>query len=181
MPLFPAVVVLALSGCWRDQVPLFDDTGAGTPCSGTRTEDMGCVVDGDTFDLESCGGERVRLLGVDTPEVHDVSEPECYGPEASAFLKDLIPEGTPLTLRFDTECTDTYERTLAYLYIDDPEAADTGEAEEIFVNELILSEGYGRWFDADIGNAQDIREKERLQAAEDEARAAGRGLWGACE
>ena len=72
MPPFPAVVVFALSGCWRDQVPLFDDTGTSSPCSPTRIAELGCVVDGDTLDLATCGGERVRLLGVDTPEVHGV-------------------------------------------------------------------------------------------------------------
>jgi micrococcal nuclease len=181
MPPFSAVVVFALSGCWRDQVPFFDDSATPGPCSATRTEEVGCVVDGDTLDVNSCGGERVRLLGVDTPEVHGVDEPECYGPEASDFLKDLLPEGAALTLRFDIDCVDTYDRTLAYVYIDDPDSSDTGATDELFVNELILSQGYGRWFAEDIGNAQDIREKDRLQAAEDEARSAGRGLWGACE
>ena len=79
------------------------------------------------------------------------------------------------------DCTDTYDRTLAYVYMDDPDAPDTGGGDELFVNELILSLGYGRWFAEDIGGAQDIREKDRLLAAEDDARSAGRGLWGACE
>lgn len=62
-------------------------------------------IDGDTFEVTKDGQpERIRLLNIDTPETKDPNQPvQCLGPEASAFLANLIPTGTPLRLEFDDE------------------------------------------------------------------------------
>lgn len=79
------------------------------------------VVDGDTIDV-AIGGrdERVRLLNVDTPESVDPNRPvQCLGPEATAFLESLLPQGTPVRLEYDDVRTDRYDRTLAGVFTAD--------------------------------------------------------------
>lgn len=85
------------------------------------------VVDGDTFDLSvdpdaarALGTDviRVRLLGVDTPEVFtDTGAPEPFSQEASEFTRALI-ENKRVELEFDTELWDKYGRLLAYVFMD---------------------------------------------------------------
>ena len=70
------------------------------------------VVDGDTI-LAEIGGsrERVRLIGVDTPETVKPNAPvDCFGKEASNRTKQLLPEGTPVRLVLDAEERDRYGR-----------------------------------------------------------------------
>ena len=77
------------------------------------------VVAGDTLVLD--GGERVRLIGVDTPEtVHPQKPVEYFGKEASAFTRQLV-EGERVRLEYDlgTGRKDRYGRTLAYVYLED--------------------------------------------------------------
>ena len=85
------------------------------------------VVDGDTIDLRFGGTtERVRLIGIDTPETVKPNTPvQCYGPEASAHTKALLPKGTAVTVERDLEPRDTYGRLLLYVH----RAAD-----QLFVN-----------------------------------------------
>ncbi|NLB26530.1 MAG: thermonuclease family protein [Bacteroidales bacterium] len=86
------------------------------------------VIDGDTFVIES--NERVRLIGIDTPEtVHPRRGVEPYGPEASEFTKNAI-EGKQIRLEFDVEIYDMFKRLLAYVYVDN-----------MFLNEQLLMEG----------------------------------------
>src|SRR5690349_11258023 len=71
------------------------------------------VVDGDTIVL--AGGERVRYIGVDTPESVKPGTPvQCFAERASAFNARLI-EGQQVRLRYDAERVDRYGRTLAYV------------------------------------------------------------------
>ena len=77
------------------------------------------VVDGDTIEVSPAvpGTESVRLIGVDTPETVDPREPvQPYGPQASAFTKRQL-EGKRVTLIFDQERTDQYDRALAYVRV----------------------------------------------------------------
>jgi micrococcal nuclease len=71
------------------------------------------VVDGDTVALAN--GRHVRLVQIDTPEVY--FHPECYGRQASALTKRLLPPGTliRLTLEPATDSIDTYGRLLRYV------------------------------------------------------------------
>ncbi|MCK5890494.1 thermonuclease family protein [Aeromicrobium sp.] len=79
------------------------------------------VVDGDTVDVVIDGTvTRVRLLNVDTPETVKPDAPvECLGPEATAYTESLLAPGQPVTLEFDQERTDQYDRTLAHVILPD--------------------------------------------------------------
>jgi micrococcal nuclease len=127
------------------------------------------VVDGDTVVLRLWGGEEhVRLIGVDTPETVKPDAPvECYGPEASAHLHDLLPVGTEVRVARDAEARDRYGRLLLYLWL-----VDGGE----FVNLSIVRGGFGE----PLAIAPNTAHERELAAAAAEARAAGRGLWGRC-
>jgi micrococcal nuclease len=120
------------------------------------------VVDGDTFVLAD--GERVRLIGVDTPEtVKPGTAPQVYGKEASRYTKRML-EGKRVRLEFDVSERDRYGRLLAYVYLEDG----------TFFNEHLLAEGYARVMTV----PPNVKYAERFLAAERAAREAGRGLWG---
>jgi micrococcal nuclease len=120
------------------------------------------AIDGDTIQLES--GERIRYLLVDAPE--NTTEVECFGPEATRFNADLV-EGAEVQLDYDQECTDDYDRLLAYVSV--------GERE---VNSLLVERGFGCALYIPPNGADRREEFEDLQ---DRARAESRGLWGACQ
>lgn len=128
------------------------------------------VVDGDTVVVRLDGqDEHVRLIGVDTPETKHPTKPvECYGPEASAFVKRILPRGAVVRLERDVEGRDHFGRLLVYLY-----RADDG----VFVNLELARQGYARPLAIAPNNAH----AADVQAAVREARAADRGLWHACE
>jgi micrococcal nuclease len=118
------------------------------------------VVDGDTVVLERIG--RVRLIGVDTPESVDPRRPvERFGREASEFLKRLAG-GRRVRLEYDQTRKDRYDRTLAYLFLEDG----------TFVNEEIIRRGFGFAY-----TRYPFRYLERFRRAEREARRARVGLW----
>lgn len=127
------------------------------------------VVDGDTIDVRVGGrDERVRLIGIDTPEsVRPDSPVECFGPEASAHMAELLAVGTPVRLVRDVEARDDYGRLLAYVY----RASD-----DLFVNLELVRAGLARPLPIrpNVTFADDFVEAAR------EAQAAGRGLWSAC-
>ena len=106
------------------------------------------VVDGDTVKFEEWGSDvRVRLIGVDTPEsVAEASYLEssgkqntAEGKDASKFMKEYLPKGTVCYVERDVETQDRYGRELAYLYAEK-------DGELVFVNELLLREGYAKLF-----------------------------------
>jgi len=79
------------------------------------------VVDGDTFEAQYGGATKmVRLLNIDTPETkHPNKIVECQGPEATEFLQNKLPPGSTVTLRFDEEKTDRFDRVLAAAFVGD--------------------------------------------------------------
>ena len=79
------------------------------------------VVDGDTVDVRMFGDvQRVRLLNINAPEDNAATGvAECMGPEASAALTKLLPKGAAVTLRYDAERYDRYDRLLAGIFLDD--------------------------------------------------------------
>jgi len=125
------------------------------------------VVDGDTIVIDTAGvREVVRLLGIDTPETVDPNRPvQCFGAEASARLRELLPVGALVSLHRDREPRDQYGRLLAYIYVDD-----------VFVNELMLAEGLA---DVSIYPPNDTL-RPQLEAAAKKARTASVGFWEAC-
>ena len=142
----------------------------GPAAAPTDTGTVVAVIDGDTVDVELGGRtERVRLLGIDTPESVDPDRPvECHGPEASAFTHGLLPDGTAVRLERDTEARDRYGRLLAYVF-----RVDDG----LFVNEAILVAGEAEILSIEPNHAY----AGRLAEAASAARRAGLGLWGGCE
>ncbi|MFZ5476496.1 MAG: thermonuclease family protein [Myxococcota bacterium] len=169
------LLVICASGCeGLDRIPIVVGT-EDDPCAPEREEEVACTLDGDTFQVGACGGESVRLLGVSAPEIaHDESETdECWGPEAATWLDDLLV-GVTVRLSFDAVCEDTYERTLAYAWID--ESVD-GEEESRLVNEEIIRAGYARVYE----DFDDIRLADRLYEAEAAAQEENLGLWAVCE
>jgi micrococcal nuclease len=124
------------------------------------------VIDGDTLDVALEGRhERVRLLGVDTPETVDPHKPVgCYGPEAAAFTARRLA-GRSVRLRFDRQRRDRYGRLLAYLEIGGRR-----------FNDELLAGGYAKLL-VIPPNGRHGRAMLDLELA---ARSAGRGLWSAC-
>lgn len=127
------------------------------------------VVDGDTLVVRVAGREdRVRLIGVDTPETRKPDSPvECFGAEASARLAELLPEGSAVTMVRDVEPRDRYDRLLAYVYRDD---------DDLFVNLAMAADGYA----AAYTYPPNVAHADEIIAAAAEARDEGRGLWSAC-
>lgn len=127
------------------------------------------VIDGDTILVapnpfpQSASGDRIRLLGVDTPEsVHPAKPVERFGLEAAAFTRRLC-EGRRVRLQFEVGNTqDRYGRTVAYVFLDDGR----------LVNAEIIRLGYGYAY-----TRFPFARMEEFRALEAEARTARRGLW----
>jgi micrococcal nuclease len=118
-------------------------------------------TDGDTLWLSGIG--KVRLIGVDTPEVY--GDDECYGREASDFVERLVPLGAAVSYRLGIDERDRYGRALAYLYLDDGR----------LLNLLLVQRGYAQA----LTIPPNVELAQRFRRAARRARAAGRGLWGA--
>ena len=127
------------------------------------------MVDGDTIVVETGGiEEKVRLIGIDTPETVKPGSPvECYGKAASARTEALLPEGTAVVLERDVEARDRYDRLLAYVY-----RASDGT----FVNLELAADGYA----LPATYPPNVAHTEAFLEASRQARAEGRGLWGEC-
>ncbi len=127
------------------------------------------VVDGDTIVVDFDGtSESLRLIGIDTPETVKPNSPvECFGPEASAFAKTLLPAGTRVQVVRDVEARDAYDRLLGYVY-----RAEDG----LFVNLEIIGRGYATLltFPPNVAHVDDFR------AAAETARVGNLGLWAGC-
>ncbi len=122
------------------------------------------VVDGDTVQIET--GQKVRYIGVDTPEtVQPNKAVQCFGKEAANKNKELVLN-KKVRLVKDVSETDKYGRLLRYVYLSD----------EIFVNLQLVKDGYATaaTFPPDVKFSKIFVEAER------EARAMEKGLWGAC-
>ena len=154
-----ALLVLA-GGCRR---------ASGGPPAGGGTGTVVHVVDGDTVDVRLGGTtERVRLIGVDTPESVARDRPvQCFGPEASAAAAALLPAGTEVRLERDEVTRDRYGRLLAYVWRTE---------DDLLVNLALIEGGFA---DAvTFGDNEALL--DLLGAAESAARADGVGLWSAC-
>jgi len=122
------------------------------------------VIDGDTIEIE--GGQKVRYIGIDTPETVHPSEPVgCFGQEASAKNKELV-EGKSVKLEKDISETDKYGRLLRYVWVGD-----------IFVNDFLVRQGYA----TSSTYPPDVKYQDQFREAEREARENNRGLWSACQ
>lgn len=196
-PLLTAVVgsLLVLTGCVAQQAPeppsSADLTATAEASVATSTSDsyygpadeheafspVDEVIDGDTIRvfIEDYS-TPIRILGVNTPETKnrpkEHPEPECYGPEATAKMHDLV-DGTAVILTIDPtqgsgkEHQDRYGRWLRYIT-----TGDTG----VDVSEYLIRWGFGRYVQYDGPLAR----TDIYKAAEADAKANNRGGWAAC-
>jgi micrococcal nuclease len=132
------------------------------------------AVDGDT--LKFSDGRRVRLIGVDTPEMHysekllrdskrtrkDITAIQALGKRAADFTRQLC-EGKPVHIETDVRKTDKYGRLLAYIYLEDG----------TFVNAKIVEEGYGQIMTI----PPNVKYADKFLKLERQAREARKGLW----
>ncbi len=132
------------------------------------------VVDGDTLVLEN--NERVRLIGIDTPEIHesnklnrdaqrsgeDASTIKKLGQQAYKFTKNLV-EGKRVRLEFDVERYDKYKRILAYVYLENG----------TFVNAEIIAQGYA----SVMTYPPNVKYADLFLKLYQQARENQRGLW----
>ena len=163
--LLPVLLLFALAACGGNSVAQTLPTTPAEP----GTAIVSKQTDGDTIHVTIDGeDERVRFIGIDTPETHGKNGlVECFGKEAAAHTASLIPVGTPVRLVRDAEARDRYGRLLAYVY----RANDN-----LFVNLALARDGY-----ADVLTyPPNVAHAEEFVAAVREAREANRGLWRAC-
>jgi len=132
------------------------------------------AVDGDTLLLES--GERIRLIGIDTPEIHesnklrrdsqrsgqDMHTIQALGRQSYNFTRQLV-EGKRVNLEFDVEKQDKYKRLLAYVYLKDG----------TFVNAEIVRQGYASL----MTFPPNVKYADLFLKLYQEARDNKRGLW----
>jgi micrococcal nuclease len=127
------------------------------------------VIDGDTFDV-AVGGrtQRVRIIGVDSPETNGA--PICFGREATEKATELLSmAGGRMQLEKDVSETDRYGRILRYVWLDTASG-------RVMINEEMVRMGY-----AQVSTfPPDVKYQERFLAAQREAKAESKGLWGAC-
>jgi micrococcal nuclease len=148
-------------------------------CTGSGSDDppgvgtVEHVVDGDTIDVAFGDTlERIRLIGIDTPETKKPNAPvECYGPEASAFTDSLLPPGTRVRIERDVVGRDDYGRLLGYVYLLGPDGSAA-----LFVNDEIIRRGYATPLTIAPNDtfARDFADAAKAAEAED------LGLWAAC-
>lgn len=145
----------------------FVPTQVGPPSpgipDGAEPATVNFVHDGDTLFLttEDDDNLKVRLLGVDTPEVND-----CYADEATTFLRNLAPEGSTVFTVSDAEPVDQYGRALLMIWTPSGQLINlalvgSGHAEAVFIDDNRLYE-------------------DEFESAEAAAQKASLGMWGAC-
>lgn len=138
-----------------------------TPPSADKIEDgtvlVVRVIDGDTIEL--AGGQRVRYIGIDTPETVDPRKPvQCFGVEASKRNKQLV-EGRRVRLEKDVGEMDRYGRLVRYVYIGD-----------VFINLELVKYGFAYSYTY----PPDVKYQDQFTEAERVAREQKKGLWGSC-
>jgi endonuclease YncB( thermonuclease family) len=124
------------------------------------------IVDGDTITIEHDGKkETIRLLGINTPEsVAPMRPKECYGKEASNFLKNIL-ESTYIDIEYDIhrKTVDIYGRTLAYIILDGKN-----------INQKMIEEGYAFEY---TYHKEIYTHQGDFRAAQKRAKERGLGLW----
>ena len=127
------------------------------------------AVDGDTLELKKPvdGYDRVRLIGVDTPELNKgEGEPKPYAEKAARFTAEAL-EGKDVLLEIGQDKEDPYARLLAYVWIE----PKSGEPE--LFNETLLSEGHARLMTVEPNDAY----AGCFAGFEEKAREDNRGIW----
>ena len=167
---FAFAVLLAATGCAAGRlVPETPETSRirTLPAAVER------VVDGDTawFTLTDGTREKVRFIGVDTPESTTQHEP--FGKEASAYTASILKVGRSVDLQIDLDERDRYGRLLAYVWLSSPATGDAAEARAKMLNAMLVEKGYAMV----LTIPPNIAYVDLFVALQLEARNAGRGLW----
>lgn len=141
-------------------------TGCGTSAASTPGRDavkVERVVDGDTLDVTLHGKkEKVRLIGIDTPETKKPNTPVMfYGKEASEYTKKML-EGKTVELEWDVDRKDRYDRLLAYVWVDGR-----------MFNRTLVQEGYARM----ATFPPNVKYVDLFKQDQEEARSQSKGLW----
>ncbi len=124
-------LLLFLSGSIHSQYKMYYPYGYTIKAKVAR------VIDGDTFVLSD--SQRVRMLGIDTPELERNSKPaEAFSDSAKTLTKQLI-DGKIIKLTFDGRTFDIFDRVLAYVWLTNKAGKDS-----IFVQAELLKKGYAR-------------------------------------
>jgi micrococcal nuclease len=118
------------------------------------------VIDGDTIRLAGVG--PVRLIGIDTPETYG-REVECFGPEATRYVRSLLPRGVPVRYTVGAEPRDRYGRLLVYLYMPDGAA----------LNYVLVTTGYA----TTLTIPPNDRYAKVFERAQEGARLGKNGMW----
>ncbi len=127
------------------------------------------VIDGDTLVLSIAGqSERVRLVGIDTPEsVSTITPEQCFGAEATQALKGLVAPGDIVQIAADVERRDRYGRLLLYVHT----------ADDTFINQWLVQAGF-----ADVMFFEpNTSLRPTFTAARNLAKSGDAGLWGQCD
>ncbi len=149
-----------------------------SPLHAQQTTTVTRIVDGDTlkvFYLE--GEESIRLIGIDTPESRvnkktkkdakrsgqDVETIIAMGKRATEYVESLVKPGDLITIEFDVQERDRYERLLGYVYLSDGK----------MLNEEIIKAGYANVMTI----PPNVKYEDRFLKAYQEAREDKRGLW----
>lgn len=124
-------------------------------CFGTTTK-VTRIIDGDTFEVES--GEKVRMIGINTPEISDI-----FGQEAKRHLSDLI-ENKIVELQTDniSKDRDQYNRLLRYVFMDD-----------VDINKKMISDGFAFAF-----LKYHFSKSKEYKNTQIQARETNNGIWG---
>ena len=148
-----------LERIWPQLTELVEPESAAVPAAEGEVV-VARVIDGDTIELEN--GQRVRFIGMDTPELEDGA---CWAQKASQRNSELVL-GKAVRLEKDVSETDRYGRLLRYVWVGDQ-----------MVNEVLVVEGL-----AVVSTyPPDVKYQARFLEAERVARDKGRGMWGSEE
>jgi endonuclease YncB( thermonuclease family) len=156
---------LTLWVAWEVLTPPTTAVQAQSTDNNTQQVSVTRVVDGDTIEVSPQieGTADVRLIGVDTPEVFGGEVQPC-GPEASDFTTEHL-EGQEVTLEFDEDRVDSYDRALAYVWVPVLDG-------ELF-NETLVREGLAR-----VSTFEpNVKYEDRFLAAERQAMVEDLGVW----
>ncbi len=133
------------------------------------------IIDGDSIYVRFSSGleEKVRLIGIDAPEIKDpTSGEEHFGVESTEYASDML-DGQVAWLEFDEGKRDQYGRMLAYLWLEKPEAAGEAEIRAKMFNARMLLNGYAR----QVIFQPNVKYVEYFSAFVNEARKEKKGLW----
>lgn len=135
-------------------------TFSSLACASSQQATAVCVVqrvsDGDSFRCRN--GQRVRLIGIDSPELSQGS----LGSKARQALLRILPVGSEVKLEYDVAPTDQYSRLLAYVWVG-----------STLVNEAMVRGGWAVLYTV----PPNVKYAERLRRAQNKARTGGAGLW----